>query len=133
MVCKRYKSNAAAEFLQKVTNAHFVNPFTKKIDLKMFIKHLHEKDEFENDELDIDWIHYGSCSDNQLLVTNDFHSNSDISDSEILTTQVKQKKKVKAGSAHVNDFGARSLSQNDDIRRGFYFVLKILALRMSIG
>ena len=43
MVHKRYKSAAAAELLQQEASMHFYNPFTKKIDLKMFTKHIHKK------------------------------------------------------------------------------------------
>ena len=53
-VHKRYKSKSVAELVQKETNAYFVNPFTKKIDLKMLVTYLHEKDEFENCVLEID-------------------------------------------------------------------------------
>ena len=60
MVHKRKESNVVAELLQKETNAHFVNLFTNKIDLKMLVKHLHEKDEFENDGLEIYLFHCSS-------------------------------------------------------------------------
>ena len=38
MVHKRYKNDAANELLRKETNIHFINPSTRKIDLKMFTR-----------------------------------------------------------------------------------------------
>ena len=67
MVDKRFKSQAAAGLLSKETNVHFINPFTNKIDLKMFTEHLFEKDEHANLELDPSMFDDVSFSDNQFV------------------------------------------------------------------
>ena len=60
MVHKRFKSQASADLLSKETNVHFINPFTKKIDLTFFTKHIFEKDEHTNLELDPSMFDDGS-------------------------------------------------------------------------
>ena len=89
---KRHKSNAAAKLLQKEANAHFVNPSTNKIDLKMLTKYLHEKDEFKNCILEHDMLDDSDFSDNQLIMTT------------CLPKNAKHKRKVKAGFTSVCNF-----------------------------
>jgi len=86
MVFKSYKSQAAAEILRKETNVHFLNPSTRKIDLKMFTKHLHEKDEHADLELKANMYDYSSYSDNQFITA--FYSSSD-ADNEISSSDEK--------------------------------------------
>jgi len=56
---------------------HFINPSTYKIDLKMFTKHLCEKDEWADFELETNFIDDSSCSHNQLLLKFDSDSDAD--------------------------------------------------------
>ena len=109
---KRHKSNATSELLQKETKFHFVNALTNKIDLKMFVKHLHEKDEFENCEIEIDVFDDSDFYDNQLM-TADFNSYGEESDKFVLTQKkVKRKRQIKAGSTCVYNFlGRRTKSK----------------------
>ena len=78
MVYKSYMSKAAAEILSSETNVHFLNPHTRKIDLQLFIKHLHQKDEKADLELDTNFYDYSSYSDNQFV--NAFNSSSEADD-----------------------------------------------------
>ena len=55
---------------------HFINPQTNKIDLKLFAKHLKEKDKNANLELEIDFPVDSSYLDNQFITY--FRSQSDI-------------------------------------------------------
>ena len=93
-------SKAAAEILSSETNVHFLNPHTRKIDLQLFIKHLHQKGENADLELDTNFYDYSSYSDNQFI--NAFNSSSEADDefsssaekpSKLLT--YKRRKKVK--------------------------------------
>ena len=78
MVHKRYKSQAAAQILSNETNVHFLNPNNRKIDLNMFIKHLHQKDENADLELNTNVHDYSSYSDNQFITA--FNSSSEADD-----------------------------------------------------
>ena len=78
MVFKSFKSAAIADIIRKETNAHFLNPQTNKIDLKMFTKHLLEKDEYADFEINNNEFEDSSCSENQLLSHSYFSSDADI-------------------------------------------------------
>ena len=96
MVHKRYKSNAADELLRKETNVHFINPSARTIDFKMFTKHLCEKDEHANYEIEHNMLGDSSYSDNQLLAVFDNSSDADdenTTDEECLSTKKKTPKK----------------------------------------
>ena len=79
MVCKRHKSAAADETLCRESNTHYFNPSTLKIDLKLFTKHLCEKDECADFDLNPSFLEESSCSENQF--TSAFKHGSD-ADSE---------------------------------------------------
>ena len=111
MVHKGYKSNAAAELLRKETNVHFFNPNTNKIDLKMFTKHLCEKDEYANDELDNYFVDYSSYSDNELLKymhsSDSFSSADEKSDNQC--DKSKKKRRRNPVSTSVSVFKGRRI------------------------
>ena len=89
MVHKQCKSLATAELLWKETNTHFINPQTNKIDLKLLAKHLKEKDENANLELEIDFLDDSSYSDNQFITY--FRSQSDANaESIVILTKTKK-------------------------------------------
>ena len=60
------KADAASKLLSAATNIHFINPQTRKIDLKLFTRHLFEKDEYADVELCNDYYLDSSCSENEL-------------------------------------------------------------------
>ena len=100
MVHKRYKSNAPDELLRKETSVHFINPSARKIDFKMFTKHLCEKDEHANYEIKHNMLDDSSYSDNPLLAVLDNASDADgenTTDEECLSTKKKNPKKGKFG------------------------------------
>ena len=78
MAHKRFKSQAIANLISKETNVHWINPHTRKIDLKMFTKHLCDKDEYANLELDPLAFDNSSFSDNQFVSA--FQSSTDADD-----------------------------------------------------
>ena len=80
MAHKRYKSAAAAELLQQEAGMHFYNPFTKKIYLKMFTKHIHKKD--ENADLELSWNHFEDSSMSDACVLRQFNDFSTDADDE---------------------------------------------------
>ena len=89
MAHKRCKSLVTAELLRKETNTHFINPQTNKIDLKLLAKHLKEKDENANLELEIDFLDDSSYSDNQFITY--FRSQSDANaESIVILTKTKK-------------------------------------------
>lgn len=71
---KRHKSDAAAQLLQQEASFHCFNPFAKKIDLKIFTKHLHQKDINIDVDLNMFVFDDSSMSDNQM--TRDLHCTS---------------------------------------------------------
>ena len=111
------------------------NPFTNKIDLKILAKHLHEKDEFENYELEIDVFDDSDFSDNQLIVTVDFDSYSEGSDKFILThtKKEKHKRKATARSTSVYNFLGRRAKSKQRCSSWFYFIFVIITLKTQIG
>ena len=130
MVYKGCTSNAAAELLRKETNVHFVNPCTNKIDLKMFTKHLCEKDEHANDELDNYFLDCSSFSDDQLI--NDIESSSsDTSDEKCVNTFSKSKKKRRVNLLAFSTEDA--LKINSIVFLGSCCASRILALRTQTG
>ena len=78
MVCKSYKSQAASQTLSNETNVCFLNPNTRKNDLNVFIKHLYQKDENQDLELNTNLHDYCSHSDNHF--TTAFNSSSEDED-----------------------------------------------------
>ena len=122
LVHKRQKSNAVAELLQKETNAHFVNLFTNKIDLKMLVKHLHKKMNLKT--TDQKFIYFILVvTYNQLLITTNSHSCGDTKIVRFILHQKSSgKERLKLVLLLQVIFEAGSLSQNNDICRGFYCV-----------
>ena len=100
MVHKHYKTNAVDELLRKETNIYFINPSARKIDLKMFTKHLCEKYEYVNYEIEHNMLDDSSYSDKPLLLVLDNASDPDgetTTDEEYLSTKKKTPKKGKFG------------------------------------
>ena len=68
----------------------------------MFTKHLLEKDEFEDIELDNDLFNDSSCSDNQLpsyhLFSSDANSENSCNDDEIYVKKTTKRRKIRAGT-----------------------------------
>ena len=111
MVYKSFKSAAIADIIRKETNVHFLNPQTNKIDLKMFTKHLHEKDEYADFELNNNEFEDSSCSDNQLLSYNYFSSEADIeslsSEKEKPAKKAKISRKTRPGTLSLVEYNGR--------------------------
>ena len=124
MVHKRHKSLAVAELLSRETNSHFLNPQTNKIDIKLFTKNLHRKDEHADIDLKNRPFDESSLSDNQFLRNLTFDSDADdesaSSNQEI--TQAKnanKKQKVTPRSCkHVSFF----LKKNEDKAQAFFLI-----------
>ena len=89
-----FKSAAIADIIRKETNVHYLNPQTKKIDFKMFTKHLHEKDDYADFELNNWEFEDSSCSDNQLLSHDYFSSDADNESSSAEKEKPAKKAKI---------------------------------------
>ena len=76
----------------------------------MFTKHLCEKDEYANNELDRNFIDYSSYSDNQLI-SNLHTSSSDATSNacNFAEDKVKKKQRVNPGSTSVSIFNSRRI------------------------
>ena len=48
MSCKRFRADAINEVINRETNLHFMNSCARKIDLKMYLRYLNNKDEHDN-------------------------------------------------------------------------------------
>ena len=84
MVQNKYKSDAVAQLLQQEASIHYFNPTTKKIDLKMFLKYLHKKDENIDAILSTFEFDNSSMSDNHVLCNlMHFSSNADIESTSV--------------------------------------------------
>ena len=80
----KYKSDAVAQLLQQEASIHYFNPTTKKIDLKMFLKYLHKKDENIDAELSTFEFDDSSMSDNHVLCDlMHFSSDTDIESTSV--------------------------------------------------
>ena len=89
MSCKRFRADAINEVINRETNLHFMNSYTRKIDLKMYLRHLNDKDEYANVELD-DAQYFACSSDSDSPMYNSVLNNS--SDSETINCWILPKK-----------------------------------------
>jgi len=128
MVHKRYKNDAANELLRKETNIHFINPSTRKIDLKMFTRHLCEKDEYANYEIEHNMLDDSSYSDNPLLSVLNNGSDADGEDSAdekkpCFKKNTNLKRKVRQGTYNIVEYNGRKIKAKH--RYSAWFMLYI--------
>ena len=102
MDANQRKSDALAVLLSQTTNMHFMNPRTRKIDLSMLTRHMHEKDANAEFAATTDLFDDSSDSDNIALQLFTSASGSDAENASISSSDagpaIKKKRKNKSGS-----------------------------------
>ena len=98
MVCKRFKSSAAASLLKANENINYINPATNRIDIKSYAKHLCEKDETADYEINVNPLI--DSSDSECMLLKNVLDSSSESDSDLLNenNNASSSKSPKKGS-----------------------------------
>ena len=113
MVCKQCKSNAANQLLNDATNINFINPSTRKIDIKMFTKHLCKKDEDASIDLEFNVLQDSDSSDNMLVSNLNYSSqenrSSDSDTESALEPKRPKKRQIRAGAFDIVEYQGRKI------------------------